>query len=405
MGKRGTERSVIGLLVIAGMMSACGLLPGNEAAQPQPTATPRVEIPIEFIETIDSSMMDLLAAFHVPGVALGIIHEGEIVWLEGYGYADFDNRIPVTPGTIFQAGSISTTVTAWGVMNLAEDGIINLDNPIAAYVQTYPLPESPFNHGNVTPRLILGHTAGLSVQGYRGFELDEELPSLLESLNGEYEGGEPVRLYQEPGSDWRYSGGGYSLLQVMVEEVSGQSFADYMELQVLKPLGMDDTSFTRPEGGSLATGYDSELGTMTERIYVNQAAASLFTTVEDLSQFAVAYMSGPGGEQPGRDVIGAISVAEMMDPVMGSDGAFGFGSGGSAGLGIALDRMENGQLIAPQFGSNPGWKSLLAIAPEAGEGLVVLTNSDNGIEISLRLLCAWSGWAFENVPLICSSIQ
>ena len=129
---------------------------------------------------------------------------------------------PVDGDTVFQAASISKTLTAWGVMRLVEQGALELDAPVGRYLTRWQLPPSPYNHDGVTIRRLLSHTAGLSLHGYPGIAPEQPLPTLEESLSGGHPGAEDVRVVSEPGTTYAYSGGGYTLLQLVVEEVTGE---------------------------------------------------------------------------------------------------------------------------------------------------------------------------------------
>ncbi|WP_262909316.1 serine hydrolase domain-containing protein [Mucilaginibacter daejeonensis] len=137
---------------------------------------------------------------------------------------------PVASETIFNIGSISKLVSAWGFMQLTEKGFIKLDDPVDQYLTRWHLPESEFDRSRVTLRRILSHTAGLSVHGYGGSDQGLPLLSLEESLNGKTKrNGETVHLISEPGTKWDYSGGGYTLAQLLLEERTNQSFATYIK--------------------------------------------------------------------------------------------------------------------------------------------------------------------------------
>jgi CubicO group peptidase (beta-lactamase class C family) len=154
----------------------------------------------------------------------------------------------VDVNTVFQVASLSKWITAWGVMALVERGALDLDAPVGAYLTRWSLPESEFDNDGVTPRRLLSHTAGLTDGlGYAGFEPGAPVQSLEESLTRTADAspgaGGVVRVGYEPGAEWRYSGGGYALLQLLVEEISGESFEEYMQRTVFRPLGMVRSSY------------------------------------------------------------------------------------------------------------------------------------------------------------------
>lgn len=195
---------------------------------------------------VDAAAERAIREGFVPGGAVALIEGGEVTLMRGYGFADGDTGHPVTPETIFQIGSISKTVAAWGVTHLVEAGEVELDAPIESIVTRWRLPESEFDASEVTIRRLLSHTAGLSVHGYPGHGPVEVLPSIEESLSGEPHSTTAVRIVTDPGSAWSYSGGGYTLLQLAVEELSGESFEAYLEREVLDPLGMSSSRYGSP---------------------------------------------------------------------------------------------------------------------------------------------------------------
>lgn len=221
----------------------------------------------------------LMQTHGVPGVAVALIYDGE-VWVQGFGSEDTRRDRPVAADTVFQAASVSKSVSAWGVMRLVEQGKLGLDVPVSRYLTRWDLPQSAFDPDGVTVRRLLSHTAGISVGGYLGYEPGVALPSLEKELSVGPDAAErhgAVRIIYPPGEAVHYSGGGYTLLQLLVEEVSNKSFADYMQRQVLGPLGMTQSTF---EGNStirksIATPYATDGGVLPQYRFVAKAAEGL----------------------------------------------------------------------------------------------------------------------------------
>lgn len=345
---------------------------------------------------LDTRLPKLLAAYKVPGAALALVADGEVVWTKGYGYADLERNVPVTSDTIFQVASISKTVAAWGVLRLAEQGKIDLDAPIDRYVTRWSLPPSEFDASGVTVRRLLSHSAGLSLHGYPGLPPEEPLPSIEESLSGQNGGAGDVHIEQPPGQAFSYSGGGYTLLQLMVEEVSGMPFADFMRQEVLAPLGMTHSSYEwlaelRP---ATATGYDSKKKPLPNYLFTEQAAAGLYTTASELALFGAAALSGEQGEPAGRGVVSPATVEALFTPTIPIKDDIGrFLAGVEAyGLGYFLETLPDGSRLAGHSGGNQGWRSQLFVAPAQRAALVILTNSDNGSSLIPDAAALWGQW-------------
>jgi len=340
----------------------------------------------ELLEKLDAEVPGWLEQASVPGAAVAVIRNGEVVATRGYGYADVEKSIPVTPTTGFNIGSISKTIAAWGVMTLVERGELDLDAPVDRYLTRWQLPDSEFDEKGVTIRRLLSHTAGLSLHGYPGWGPDDVLPTIEESLSGKTNGPGAVYLIMEPGTQWKYSGGGYTLAQLIVEEVTGESFEDYVREAVLRPLGMVNSDFRLSDElmsrSSLA--YDERgLPTPNPR-FTEQAAAGLHTTVEDLAKFAAAAMATDDGDARGRGVLKAETVELMLTPAPASNLTYG--------LGYAATLRSTGRQGRGHGGSNRGWQATFEVIPETRDGIVVLTNSSIGSRAFQRIVQTWDQW-------------
>ena len=363
--------AVIGCVSIT--LSACSSAEFREAVALEPLAG--------FKEELDSLVPKLLDTFDVPGAAVGIIHEGEIWMKRGFGYADVATSAAVDAGAAFNIGSISKTVASWGVMKLVEAGDLDLNAPASTYLTRWQLPESEFDHDGVTVRRMLSHTAGLSLHGYPGFQLGEALPTVEESLSGATNGPGGVYVAHEPGSRWQYSGGGFTLTQLIVEEVTGQPFAEYMETEVLEPLGMTSSSYVWDADIDriAATPYGSDGEPVGGPRFTAMAAAGLATTLDDFTRFALASMARLGGENGTAGVLSRETLALMHTPVEPAT---------DYGLGYSYE-VTGGVTLVGHGGANEGWMAVLSVAPEEGDGIVVMTNGSNGGRVHSAITCAW----------------
>ena len=304
---------------------------------------------------------------------------------------------PVGEATLFQVASLSKWITAWGVMSLAEDGKIDLDAPVSNYVTRWSLPASKFDPNGVTVRRLLSHTAGLTDGlGYMGFAPGEELQTLEQSLTRAADAvpllrGEVV-LGAVPGSAWRYSGGGYTLLQLMIEEVSGQSFNTYMKQAVLDPLGMTNSSFeVGLDDTRLAEFYDADGQLTPHQRYTAKAAASLYTSASDLTLFLQAHLPGANGEVPGRGVLLPETLESMRRPE-------GFVRGVPMwGLGTILyaPSGSGGHIIGHDGDNAPAITTAARLDPDTGAGVIVLSTGHK--HLAHDLADEWIHWRTGSV--------
>ena len=334
-----------------------------------------------FEDELSVLVPELLDDLDVPGAAVAIIHDGAVWMKRGFGYADVASRIVVDSGVAFNIGSISKTVASWGVMKLVESGELDLDAPVATYLSRWQLPESEWNHDTVTVRRMLSHTAGLSLRGYPGFQPSDPLPTVEESLSGATNGVGGVYVAHEPGSRWQYSGGGYTVAQLIIEEITGLSFAEYMEGEVLGPLGMTSSSYVWDVDVEriAATPYGSDGEPIGGPRFTAMAAAGLATTLDDFTRFALASMARLGGEDGTNGVLKRETLALMQSPVEPAR---------DYGLGYTY-RVIGGMTLVGHGGANQGWMAILSVAPEEGDGIVVMTNGSNGSRVHGAIKCAW----------------
>src|SRR5271168_2501579 len=229
------------------------------------------------IATIKTKMPSVLDAYSVPGAAVALIHNGDVVWTEGFGWANVAGKIRATPETIFNVGSISKTPTAWAVMQLVQQGKISLDQPIDTYLTRWHLPPSAFDSKQVTVRRLLSHTSGISNHDYHGWDPASPLPPIEDSLAGKTGTGK-VQIVDQPGSGFHYSGANFAILELLLEEQSGLPFEETMQSHIFQPLHMNHTQYGLPAAGKniMATPYDS-LGKPLPILRYNELAAAGLT--------------------------------------------------------------------------------------------------------------------------------
>jgi CubicO group peptidase (beta-lactamase class C family) len=300
---------------------------------------------------------------------------------------------PVDRNTVFQVSSLSKWISAFGIMKLVEDGKLALDTPVSKYLTRWQLPPSEFNNEAVTVRKLLSHTAGLTDGlGYSGFEPGTPIQSVEQSLTKASDADEGVSgaVYVgiKPGSEFKYSGGGYTLLQLLVEEVSGQSFASYIKKSIFDPLRMIHSTYVWDDSSSylLADFYNSDGTRSNHYRYTALAATSLYTSLSDLELFFQAHLDGKNKEPIGRNVLKPETVKMMREPhgrTMGVD---------IWGLGTVLYATtgDNDFIIGHDGKSTPPINTAIRLNPETGDGIIIL---ETGHPIlATKLASEWVFW-------------
>jgi CubicO group peptidase (beta-lactamase class C family) len=297
---------------------------------------------------------------------------------------------PVDRNTIFQVSSLSKFVSAVGVMKLVELGKIHLDTPVSKYLKRWKLPPSEFDNEQVTVRKLLSHTAGLTDGlGYNGFKNKDSIQTLEQSLTKakDADNGESgkVKVGIEPGSKWEYSGGGFTLLQLLVEETSGQSFNDFMKDSLFQPLKMNSSSYILNDTlkNRLCEFYDSDKSSAPHFYYTSLAATSLYTSLSDLEIFFQLFFKGNNGEPIGRGQIKPETLKLMRKSHWDMMGEKIYGLGSM----LYID-IENGEDIFGHDGkSTPPINTAIRINPISGDGIIVLETGNP--DLATRIASDW----------------
>ncbi|MGJ1196015.1 serine hydrolase domain-containing protein [Sphingobacterium spiritivorum] len=308
---------------------------------------------------------------NIPGVAVAVIRDGKIAWTQCIGYADTETKKPITTHTIFNVGSVSKVVSAWGFMQLVEKGLVKLDEPVNSYLMRWKLPPSSYDISKVTLRRMLSHTAGLSVHGYGGSEQGAKLLSLEESLLGKTKRNkESVSVIIAPGTKWKYSGGGYTLAQLLLEEATKENFAKYMKENVFKPLGLNHTNYewTEEMNANSATAYDTLRNPIKNRIFTEQAAAGLQTTILDMAHWAELSITANPKQLNKVLKPETIKLMEQLVNTTSNDGQHG--------LGYRIFNWDGIQTVG-HTGENDGWCASVFLHIPTKSGLVILCNGSN----------------------------
>ena len=328
------------------------------------------------------ALADRMAEWHVPGVSIAVVEDGRVAWARGYGQTGDGG--PVTVETKFQAASISKPVAAMVALRLVELGTLSLDADVNTQLKHWKVPASAAAEGEpVTLRRLLSHTAGLTVHGFPGYAVGVPVPSLVQLLDGVTPANTAaVRIDLKPGTRHRYSGGGYEVMQLLVEDVTGEPFARVAQRLVLGPLGMTHSTFEQPLPAavlaSAAAGHDDKGGVISGKrhTYPEQTAAGLWTTPSDLALVILEI------QKPGR-VLRRETVDTMLTPVL-QDYGLGFGV-----------NTENGKRSFGHGGSNEGFRCQLHGHRDRPSGAVVMTNGARGGRLTgevLRSVASEYGW-------------
>ena len=310
----------------------------------------------------------------VPGVSVAVIDGGELVWAQGFGWRDIEKRLPIDTETLFQAGSISKSITALAVLVLNVAGSIDLDQDVNSIMKNWQLP-SNYPNQPVTLRHLLTHQAGTVPKAFMGFHESRQAPTLMEVLNGHswYVFGilRPVKVIEPPESRYRYSGGGYCVVQKVLEDSEGESFATIMNQNLFVPLRMTHSCFQHLPGEEIiqntAHGYGWLHGILFRgrwRIYPESAAAGLWTTPSDLARMIVAVQRAFTGDSSGP--LSPETAKEFLRPQFEPQ----------MGMGVFLGGEEGDRTF--YFGGvNWGYVSKFSASVTNGRGWVIMSNGQN----------------------------
>jgi len=335
--------------------------------------------PAQSPDSLDAFIRAQMAMRKVPGLSLAIIDKGKVVYAKGYGVSAPGGKTPVTTETRFLAGSISKSVAAVGALKLVEAGTLSLDGNVNDKLTTWKVPDNGFTGTEkVTLRRILSHTAGLTVHGFGGYEVGTPVPTLTQILDGTPPANSPaVRVDTTPGAMWRYSGGGYTIMQLMMDDVTGQPFDQWMATNVIAPFGMTRSSFAQPPSAAFApftaAGQYAPGNPVPGRwhLYPEMAAAGLWTTATDLAQFVIAIQQSYAGTA--NPVISQAMTRQMLTNVQGDDG-----------LGVFLD-TSTGTLLFSHGGRDDGFDAYMGGYAETGQGVAIMINANDNSGMVRRI--------------------
>lgn len=322
---------------------------------------------------IEEELLKAMKAYNVPVVGYAIIDNYKVVAAKTIS---IDPNIQVSKSSLFQAASISKSMSAYAALSLVADHKLDLDKDLNQKLTSWKIPINEFNKENpVTLRHILNMTSGLSVSGFAGHAFGEALPTLKDVLDGKPPANSaPIRVFYTPGSRYYYSGGSFEVLEQVIEDMLEQPFNQFMNSKILPALNMKDSIFQYPlneesakkaipgfwaDGKELKGGWNN---------YAISASGGMWSTPEDIAQFAINVSKSYLGREEG--LIPKILAKEMLTRQKNTDYGLGFVINGQ-------DRTLNFR----KAGHNFGYHSEVLMFPNSGQGVVIMTNSENGDSI------------------------
>jgi CubicO group peptidase (beta-lactamase class C family) len=319
-----------------------------------------------------------------------LVSEGKV--FDDFSYSK-DKK--VTKDTVFGVASLGKWVAAFGVMKLVEQGKLDLDAPVANYLTRWQLPPSQFDNEQVTIRRLLSHTAGITDGlGHNGFSSAEQVQPLEQHLTHALDADKGVNgqvlVGIEPGTQFKYSGGSYNLLQLIVEEVSGMSFSAYMHRAVFEPLNMTNTGYDKDQFGDNLAQYFDDKGTVRQYpYYTSLAATGLYTSANDLVKFLNHNITLSEMENSTPDLLSASTLKHMRTPNATSMGIDIWG------LGVMLFASNNADdFIIGHGGQSPSLNATLRVNPNTGNGIIMLTTGNRSLAADTAT--QWTLWETGN---------
>ncbi len=367
----------ISILMCAALMAAAPAWAQDDAASHIRAIENAIAGPVRVtgVAFTPPTLAERMQQLKVPGVSIAYFKDGKIQWARGFGVAA-KGGAPVTAETLFQAGSISKPVAAIAALKLVEAGRLDLDANVNSYLKGWKVPDNVFTADKkVTLRGLLTHTAGLTVHGFPGYAKGEAVPSLTQILDSVRPANtSAIRVDTVPGAKWRYSGGGYVVMQKMLEDVTGKKFDALAKETVLAPLGMTHSTYAQPLPAAMrrgaATPYDAEGVAVVggAHTYPEMTAAGLWSTASDLARYAIGVQQAAAGK-PGAVLHKATTEAMLKR-----------GGLGKWGLGPEL----GGSDARPWFGHGGVDEGFVAnlTAYNDGEGVAVMTNGMGGMRLA-----------------------
>ena len=364
----------------------------------------------EWFKWNEKTLVDRMAHYNVPGVSIAVINSNQIEWARGYGTLEAGSNKSVTPDTLFQAASIGKSLTAVAAMHFVEEGLLNLDENVNDKLISWKVPQNSFTaNEKVTLRRLLSHSAGMTVHGFRGYAEGEKIPTLLQILDGKLPANnEPVRVDRTPGKSFRYSGGGFQVVQQLLEDIENESFSVITQETVLRPSGMTSSAYElilpedRKEIAAVAHNVNGQPAAgKWHNLACFGAGGGLWTTPTDLARFGIEVSKAYKGRT--NDILSHQSSKTILTPQTGA-GEFGtevsrylpgFCSQVKYGLGFILCGQGQDFMFLHPGHNLPGYRSLLVVMPEKEQGIAIMINGEKGVMLTNEIFYSFAqayGW-------------
>jgi CubicO group peptidase (beta-lactamase class C family) len=342
-------------------------------------------------KSLSNEIKKIIKDTKTVGVSVALIDNYKIVWAKGFGITEVGTNDSVTTETLFQAASISKSITAMAVMRKVQEKSISLTENIDKQLTSWHIPDNNFtNKSPITVKQLLSHTAGVSNTQFPGYHTNEKLPTIVQALNGESPAqNEKVKITFSPGSLYSYSNCGYWILALLLEDVEKKKFEKIIEEEIFTPLNMKNSTFDNhlpnQEYKSIASGHLSQNNLIDQKYYIYQPSSSggLWSTPIDIAKFLIEMELSSKGQS--NQIINEENTKLMLKPVMGQ-----------YALGFTNEIRGTGVKFFGHDGHSIGFVSSMIGSLNDGFGLVIMTNSENGWKAvnKIKKLVGRKFWGF-----------
>ena len=361
------------LIVMSTLLCALVMAAPGSTLEAQPAAAPQGlahDADVAGAQRLFSAWVEgQLLYRHLPGIAVGVVADQDLIWATGFGFADTGKELPMTPQTKFRMASHSKLFTATAIMQLREQGKLRLDDPVSKYLPWFQVKTAESDDPPITIEELLTHSSGLPREAgdhWTTFEFPtgEQLRALMAERQAPF----------SPGVRWKYSNLAFSIAGLVIEAVSGQKWGDYVQQHIYQPLGMTSSSVDQDASG-LAVGYGRLMpdGTRAVNRFIDArgmaAATGITSTVEDMAKFVSAQFRT--GRMGGHQILSTGSLREMHRVRVLENN---WTQGNAIGFAV---RRERDKVYVSHGGSYPGYQTNTLMQLDGKVGVIVLTNADD----------------------------